>query len=117
MARKVNPEPGFYYLTSKDEPEPVLVHGYHCSDMNGEFVFGLNTHDGGGLLPLSDLTEDTKVAPVAIMLDKRSRKESFNAELDVAIHRIFEVIDTYYDKRVAAEIKAIVLDLIDKRFG
>ena len=59
---------GFYYLTSKNEPEPVLVHGYHCSDLQGKFVFGFNTHDGGGLVLLSDLSSDSKVAPVEITI-------------------------------------------------
>lgn len=57
---------GFYYLTSEHEPEPVLVHGYNCSDLDGEFVFGFNTHDGGGLLPLSEMIESTKIVPVTI---------------------------------------------------
>jgi hypothetical protein len=57
---------GFYHLVSKQEPEPVLVHGYHCSDLNGEFVFGFNTHDGGGLLPLSDVSCNTKIIKVTI---------------------------------------------------
>ena len=58
---------GFYHLTRPSEPEPTLVHGYKCTDMNGDFVFGLNTHDGGGLVPLVDLTEDTVVTPVDIV--------------------------------------------------
>jgi len=59
-------EEGFYYFVSESEPEPLLVHGYNCTDMGGEFVFGFNTHDGGGLLPLSDLRSDTQVIPVTI---------------------------------------------------
>ena len=58
---------GFYHLISESEPDPVLVHGYYCSDMDGAFVFGFNTHDGGGLLPLDDLKKDTKVVPVVII--------------------------------------------------
>ena len=58
---------GFYYLTSDAEPDPLLVHGYKCTDMGGKFVFGFNTHDGGGVLPLSDLKENTKVTPVTII--------------------------------------------------
>lgn len=34
--------------------------------MGGEFVFGFNTYDGGNLVPLSDLMDDTKVIPVEI---------------------------------------------------
>ncbi len=59
-------QPGFYHLTSKEEPEPLLVHGYHCTDMDGAFVFGFNTHDGGGLLPLSDVMDSTKITAVTI---------------------------------------------------
>ena len=61
-------EEGFYYITSKAEPEPLLVYGYNCSDLGGEFVFGFNTHDGGGLLPLDELTKDTTITPVDIVL-------------------------------------------------
>jgi hypothetical protein len=57
---------GFYYLKSPAEPEPTLVHGYKCTDMNGTFVFGFNVHDGGGLIPITDLTSETKVVPVEI---------------------------------------------------
>jgi len=57
---------GFYNLYSKHETEPVLVHGYYCSDMGGEFVFGFNIYDGGGLVPLSDLTDDSRYVPVKL---------------------------------------------------
>ena len=57
---------GFYHLYSVDEIEPVLVYGYNCTDMGGEFVFGFNTHDGGHLLPLSDLRCDSRVVKVEI---------------------------------------------------
>ena len=60
------PEPGFYYLTSKEEPEPLLVHGYFCTDMDGQFVFGFNTHDGGGMLPLSDVRKSTTITKVSL---------------------------------------------------
>jgi len=49
-------EKGFYMLHIGDEA-PVLVMGYESSDC-GEFVFGFNTHDGGGVLPLSHLDEN-----------------------------------------------------------
>ena len=62
---------GFYYLESSNEPEPTLVYGYKCTDRNGIFVFGFNMHDGGGLLPLSDLTAETKVTPVEIQRVRR----------------------------------------------
>ena len=61
------PEEGYYYLTSKDEPEPVLVHGYRSSDMDGQFIFGFNTHDGGAFVPLFDLCEDTIITKVSLV--------------------------------------------------
>ncbi len=57
-------EEGYYTLTSKEEPEPVLVHGYYCTDLDNKFVFGFNTHDGGGLVTLSGLSEGTTVERV-----------------------------------------------------
>jgi hypothetical protein len=55
---------GFYYLENKTES--TLVHGYYCTDLSGVFVFGFNTHDGGGLIPLSDLTVETKIIPAEV---------------------------------------------------
>tara|TARA_R110002096_G_scaffold384121_1_gene578071 strand:+ start:273 stop:674 length:402 start_codon:yes stop_codon:yes gene_type:complete len=69
-------EEGFYHLTSKQEPEPVLVHGYRCTDMEGHFVLGFNTHDGGSLLPLSDLTSDSKLTKVSIVPNEMSGSEA-----------------------------------------
>jgi len=40
--------------------------------------------------------------------------EAFDVELDIAVGKVFKVIDTYYEKRVAVEIKQIILDLIKK---
>ena len=62
----MEPSEGFYYLTSEQEPEPVLVHGYHCTDCEGAFVFGFNTHDGGGLVLLSDIPKGTTITRVTI---------------------------------------------------
>jgi len=59
-------EEGFYFLRSPSEPEPVLVHGYFCSDMAGAFVFGFNTYDGGGLISMDDISSDTLVTKVKI---------------------------------------------------
>ena len=58
-------EAGFYHLTSQDEPEPLLAHAYYSNDSKS-FGFGFNTHDGGGFLPLNDLSEDTVVTKVLI---------------------------------------------------
>lgn len=64
---------GFYYLKRPHEEKPTLVHGYFCNniDMEGQFVFGFNTHDGGGLILSSDLTDDTEVMPVEITVNKK----------------------------------------------
>jgi len=59
---------GFYYLKTPNEGEPVLVHGYYCTDMEGQFVFGFNTHDGGSLIPLLDVKDDTVIVPVDIVV-------------------------------------------------
>jgi hypothetical protein len=66
---------GLYFLKRQGE-EPVLVHGYNCTDLNGEFVFGFNTHDGGGLVPLSDLCEDTIIVPVTIVEKQQINSQS-----------------------------------------
>lgn len=50
----MNLEDGWYLLVREGE-DPVIVRGYWSF---GEFVFGLNIHDGGDLIPLSDLEED-----------------------------------------------------------
>jgi hypothetical protein len=56
---------GFYHLYSPIEPEPVLVQHYFSTDA-GKYVFGFNTHDGGGMLPVDDLTKETVVKPVHV---------------------------------------------------
>lgn len=61
------PEEGFYYLTNPEDPEPLLVHGYRCTDMDGQFVFGFNTHDGGALIPLFDLSEASVITKVSLV--------------------------------------------------
>ena len=63
----MEPTEGFYYLTSPQEPEPVLVHGYKCSDLGGKFVFGFNIHDGGGLVTRDDLADGTRIRKVTII--------------------------------------------------
>ena len=62
--KEQNLEEGFYSLKSDSEEEPVIVYGYHCTDMSGEFGFGFNIHDGGGFLPLYDISDGTKITRV-----------------------------------------------------
>ena len=56
---------GFYHLYSPSEKEPVLVHCYYCEDSQCR-GFGFNIYDGGGFLPLSDLTDDTSIIALDI---------------------------------------------------
>ena len=58
---------GFYNLYTPKEESPTLVYGYNCTDMGGDFVFGFNTVDGGGLIPLKDLTEETRIVKVKLL--------------------------------------------------
>jgi len=58
---------GFYTLASPSEPEPVLVHGYFCTDEGGQFVFGFNTHDGGGIVFAYDVPSTTIVQKVMVI--------------------------------------------------
>lgn len=76
---------GFYNLYTKEEETPVLVHGYNCSDMKGAFVFGFNTHDGGGLLPLSDLKTDSHVVAVSFC-DEKTDLDSHKEEIAARVH-------------------------------
>ena len=60
-------EEGYYYLVNEGE-DPVLVHGYYCSDHGGSFGFGFNIYDGGGFIPLLDLSERTEYIKVKITM-------------------------------------------------
>lgn len=57
---------GFFYLKSiSGKRLPILVHGYQCPILK-EYVYGFNTHDGGGVIRLSDVTDDCILIPVQI---------------------------------------------------
>jgi hypothetical protein len=56
---------GFYYLYSPGEESPTLVQLYTCRN-GGHRGFGFNTYDGGGFLPVDDVTSTTKIVPVLI---------------------------------------------------
>lgn len=56
---------GYYYLVSEHEDEPTLAHGYYNHDAKA-FGFGFNIYDGGGFLPLSDVSPTTDIVPVSI---------------------------------------------------
>jgi len=63
MTRNSRPE-GFYTLKNDSEDDLVVVYGYCCTDAGGVFGFGFNIHDGGGFLPISDITTDTIITPI-----------------------------------------------------
>jgi len=71
IKEKVESADGFYHLTCESDPEPVLVHGYFCTDLEGQYVFGFNTHDGGSLVQLSDMHDVSEIIPVDIISKKR----------------------------------------------
>jgi len=58
--------PGFYHITSEQEPEPCLVNVYNCADLDGQLVAGFNPHDGAAIMPVWDFTDDTIFTPVLI---------------------------------------------------
>ena len=72
---------GFYHLTSESEKETVLAHGYYSKDV-GEFVFGLNAHDGGSFVRESQLHKSVKVTPAYIghQVTKTSFKDLISAQ-------------------------------------
>lgn len=57
---------GYYHLHNNGEPEPSLVYLYTNPDTH-ERGFGFNTREGGGFLPISDLSESTTVVRVKIV--------------------------------------------------
>ena len=52
-------ERSWYWLESNGDKR--LAYLYKNPDMNNELGFGFNIADGGGFIPLFDLTENTKV--------------------------------------------------------
>lgn len=58
-------EEGYYWLQHPDEKEQTLVYFYVNPDTNEE-GFGFNIKDGGGFLPLKDLSEKTKMIPAGL---------------------------------------------------
>jgi len=52
-------ERSWYWLESNGDKS--LAYLYKNPDMNNELGFGFNIADGGGFIPLFDLTENTKV--------------------------------------------------------
>lgn len=63
------PVTGYYFLSNDNEPKPVLTHGYFCTDLDGKFVFGFNTHDGGQLVELSDLLDESEITKFTVSLE------------------------------------------------
>jgi hypothetical protein len=59
--KRANMKEGLYWVTRPGEREPVLAHGYYCTDIGGKFVYGFNTHDGGGFVAHDHLVSSAKV--------------------------------------------------------
>jgi len=69
--KRTTPPEGLYQLILKRGTPPVLVHGYHCEDRDGEFVLGFNAHDGGGLFPFRELMDEAVLTPVTLVTAPR----------------------------------------------
>lgn len=89
------PKEGFYFLKTKAE-KPVLVHGYFCTDLKGKFVFGFNTHDGGNLVTLDDLREESEIIPAVIyeFKDKdKPKKFELKTEREITGEDVFTILE------------------------
>ena len=64
--REMNLERGYYFLSHPEEPEETLVFFYKNPDTQ-EDGFGFNAKDGGGFLPLNDLSPRSNLHKVIIV--------------------------------------------------
>ena len=58
---------GFYLLSSNKTLETSLVKVYTCDDFNGIKHIAFGPWDGGGIMPLSHLSENSKLTPITII--------------------------------------------------
>lgn len=58
---------GFYLLSSNKTLETSLVKVYTCDDFNGIKHIAFGPWDGGGIMPLSHLSENSKLTPITMM--------------------------------------------------
>lgn len=64
----VNFDAGYYLLsTPESSKQKTLVYIYDHPDFNGMQHISYGAHDGGGLMPISDLVDDVIVEPVKIV--------------------------------------------------
>lgn len=109
---------GFYYLMSLDEPAPCLVHGYYCTDDGGRFVYGFNTHDGGGMVRHDDLDDDVKVEQVKVCMETVAfrRLSGLTKTTKVSLHQLLN--RAYGDLLTVAlllDIESLYNDLLRDR--
>ena len=86
---------GFYNLHCPTETTPVLVYCYVNPDTQ-ERGFGFNISDGGGFVPLSDLTNETRVTQVSIVKDEQERELLLRAKAE-QLWKLLDDIDTAGD--------------------
>jgi len=58
---------GYYFLSSKQDPQKCLIYLYDHPDFNGMRHISYGRHDGGALMPVTDLIEDAILEPVAFV--------------------------------------------------
>lgn len=59
---------GYYLISSPKEPQACLVYLYGCEDFDGTRHIAWQIPDGGGLIPVTELTAESILTPVAIIV-------------------------------------------------
>lgn len=96
------PEPGFYFIHHPSEKEPILVRGYRSTNNGSVFGFGFNVHDGGGFLPLTDMTGEETIIPATV----DSPKKVFEiTELDAM--QILEILIYEFERKEKGKEESI----------
>ena len=66
---------GYYWLFNNTTKEATLVYFYNNPD-TGENGFGFNIRDGGGFLPMDDVSDDTSIIYAGYELEERNHTEA-----------------------------------------
>ena len=66
---------GFYLLSSDKDPNVSLVKLYKCDDFKDELHIAFGPWDGGGIMPLSHLSENSKLTPITIIPSDKAINE------------------------------------------
>lgn len=66
---------GFYLLSSDDYKDISLVKLYTCDDFNGIKHIAFGPWDGGGIMPLSHLSENSKLTPITMVTSDKPINE------------------------------------------